>query len=421
MIVTATLPFETTAPDVPLVALRKGIQRTLLANPALVRMLSINEPLNEQSVMYRMARETVRIPSVTFYDFGTRGRLVPFHDRRLTVDCWAERLADAELVAALVERQLDQAPIDLTEGMRVAFSEVTADRDSIVSEGAPWPARPSSSEFWPVASIATSLTPSLNANLKFNAAKAGADANAITIQLKNNGASKPLLVTVSGDAISVQLKTNSGSVILSTAAEVRDALYAHPQARGMLYAVLATGEDGTGVVSATSASTLSGGSDTGVATDVGYLGEENLGWRVESTGVPLTAAQLGTIPLDEVVTGGSMTFTLPFKEISLDNLRTAIPNAVLLEGTSGRRRLDFLSRVGQSMRRLAVKMEVRKIIGGVESAAPEDIIVFPEISPGAGASEFTYRPNTQRVINATFRAGPDAATGRWAFMGDDVV
>ncbi len=156
--------------------------------------------------------------------------------------------------------------------------------------------------------------------------------------------------------------------------------------------------------------------ESSVEVLLGYLGED-LSVAMATTASPLTGAQKGETPLDKVVSGGSFKVTVPFKEISLENFARAFPNSTL---TGDKARVDFLPRVGLSMRSLAKKMTIKKILGGVESALAKDHLVIPLASPVDAEVSFTYSPTAQRVIKATFEAWPDDVTGRWAYMGDEL-
>lgn len=201
----------------------------------------------------------------------------------------------------------------------------------------------------------------------------------------------------------------------ATAKDVRDALWASPAARSLVLAMLKPGNTGTGLVTALATTNLTGSSDTGVATNVGFL-DVGLLVTIGTNAIVLTGAQTGDIPQGKVISGGSFRVTVPFKEISLENLQRGIPNALLYDDGAGERRVEFVSQVGQSMRDLAVKLEIRKIIGGAESTDPEDILVIPEISPVDGEVSLPFHPTEQRVITAQFEAWPDA-NGVWAYLG----
>ncbi len=150
--------------------------------------------------------------------------------------------------------------------------------------------------------------------------------------------------------------------------------------------------------------------------NVGYLGNVTLNLASEAS--PLTGAQKGTSPLDKILTGGSVRLTVEFKEMTLKNFARAYPHAVLV-GDSGR--VDFTNRVGLSLRSLAKKLTLKKIVGGVESALVKDHLIIPEASPVEGELSVAFTPTDQRVLAATFEAWPDDVTGRWGFLGDELA
>jgi hypothetical protein len=153
-----------------------------------------------------------------------------------------------------------------------------------------------------------------------------------------------------------------------------------------------------------------------VDVNVGYVGNVTLALGSEASA--LTGAQKGTSPLDKIVTGGSVRLTIEFKEITLQNFARAYPHAVLT-GDAGR--VDFTNRVGLSLRSLAKKLTLKKIVGGVESALKKDHLIVPEASPVEGEISVGFTPADQRLLSATFEAWPNDATGRWAFFGDELA
>ncbi|MFB3816143.1 MAG: hypothetical protein ACE147_00650 [Candidatus Methylomirabilales bacterium] len=156
--------------------------------------------------------------------------------------------------------------------------------------------------------------------------------------------------------------------------------------------------------------------ESAVDVNVGYLGNVTL--NLGSEAAPLTASQRGTSPVDKVLTGGSVQLTIEFKELTLQNFARAFPHAVLT-GDNGR--VDFTNRVGLSLRSLAKKLTLKKIVGGVESALAKDILVIPEASPVEGELSVEFNAETQRVLAATFEAWPNDTTGRWGYFGDELA
>lgn len=105
--------------------------------------------------------------------------------------------------------------------------------------------------------LQTSLV-GLNNDLVFTARQIAADGDAITVAYVNPGILAALSVTVSGRAISVAL-AHDGIGITSTAAQVAAAIAAKPSAAALVTVANATGDDGTGVVTAMAATNLAGG------------------------------------------------------------------------------------------------------------------------------------------------------------------
>lgn len=156
--------------------------------------------------------------------------------------------------------------------------------------------------------------------------------------------------------------------------------------------------------------------ESDVDVNVGYLGTVTL--KLSSEASALTGAQKGTSPLDKILTGGGVQVTVEFKELTLQNFARAYPHAVL---TGDARRVDFTNRVGLSLRSLAKKLTLKKIVGGAESALTKDHLIIPEASPVEGDLSVAFTPTDQRVLSATFEAWPNDTTGRWGFFGDELA
>ena len=253
-------------------------------------------------------------------------------------------------------------------------------------------------------------TGAANSQLRFVAKQGGAAGNSISVEYLTP-AGTDTLVSVTGTEIVVTPKTGA------TGADVLAALRANSAAMGLILPTLNAGNDGTGTVAVMAAVTLTGGSDTGVATDVGALGE-GLQVVIATETSPLTAAQSGNLSQDEVVSGGRFEITVPFKEITMQNLERAIPGAYISSNGDDPpvRTLEFYVSVGASMRARATRLEIRPLIGGNETADPEEILVVYEASPSGSEVTLAYHPTDQREIAATFRGWP-SSTGLFGAYG----
>jgi hypothetical protein len=270
------------------------------------------------------------------------------------------------------------------------------------------------------AALTTLLTGTHN-DLTFRAQRGGLAGNSITITYVDPpGNNVPLSVAVVSNAITVTLATDGVSAITSTAAQVRDAINHSFASYALVYAVLATGNDGTGLVTALASTPLTGGLDTETETFLGGLSDET-SLNISASAAPLTAHLTGIQPRDKVITGGSFQIVAGLKEITLENFARAFPNAILLEGADGLKRLDFTIQAGQSLRTTrGTKMQLRKVRGNVESTAPADILTIPEASPVDAEVNLAFSVTDQRILTATFEAWPDSF-GRVAFFGTETL
>jgi hypothetical protein len=150
---------------------------------------------------------------------------------------------------------------------------------------------------------------------------------------------------------------------------------------------------------------------------LGFMGED-MAITISTEAADLTGAQRGNVPLDKVVIGGFFRITIPFKEITLENFQRAIPNAEIF--TTGGTKVEFRPRVGLSLRSIATRMTIIKIIGGIQSTLTEDTFIIPLAAAADAEVSFPFSPTEQRVILANFEAFTDETLGgRWGFVGDE--
>jgi hypothetical protein len=111
------------------------------------------------------------------------------------------------------------------------------------------------------ASTTTSLA-GANNDLTFTAKPVGIIGNTVSVRYVDPlGIDKTLSVTVSVNAITVNLATDGLGAITSTAALIKAAIEASSAANALVEITYPTGNDGSGIVTAMSAVTLSGGID----------------------------------------------------------------------------------------------------------------------------------------------------------------
>jgi hypothetical protein len=90
--------------------------------------------------------------------------------------------------------------------------------------------------------------------------------NAVTVAYVVAGNNTALSVDVASSAITVNVATNGGGAATSTAAQVRDAVNGDAEAAALVTAENASGNDGTGVVTALAATPLAGGQNYVIGT-----------------------------------------------------------------------------------------------------------------------------------------------------------
>lgn len=124
------------------------------------------------------------------------------------------------------------------------------------------------SGFSNVATLTTALT-GTNNDIKLTAVARGTAGNAAHLVLLDpSGNNAALSITVSGAVVTAHLATGSGGAITTTAAQLLVALAASAPATALFTAALATGNDGTGVVTALTSTALTGGTDDTVELEI---------------------------------------------------------------------------------------------------------------------------------------------------------
>lgn len=147
------------------------------------------------------------------------------------------------------------------------------------------------------AALTTSFS-SVNSNLIFVASMLGKEGNDLKIALiKPSSNNAVLSVSVASSTISIQLATDSAGAIVSTASQVMNAVNQNTNSNSLVNVNLVAGSDGSGIVSALTATALDGGVD-GVSTTA----EGVLFHSVDVTDGPETGTMMisGFVNLDRI-------------------------------------------------------------------------------------------------------------------------
>lgn len=125
------------------------------------------------------------------------------------------------------------------------------------------------------ASTSATLTTALagnNNDLTYTAKTPGTGGNSVSVTYVVAGNSTPLTVSVSGNDITVNVATGAGGAATSTATQVAAAVTGSGPASALVTVANATGNDGSGVVTALAKTNLSGGaSGTNTMLNAGAL------------------------------------------------------------------------------------------------------------------------------------------------------
>jgi hypothetical protein len=111
----------------------------------------------------------------------------------------------------------------------------------------------------PKSALTTSLA-GANNDLVYTARTGGPGGNSIQIAYIVAGNNTPLTVVVTGFLVTVNVATSGGGAATSTSAQIKAAVEAEPDAALLVTVAHAGGNDGTGVVTALTATNLTGGS-----------------------------------------------------------------------------------------------------------------------------------------------------------------
>lgn len=146
------------------------------------------------------------------------------------------------------------------------------------------------------ATLSTNLTGATNNDLTYTAVTGGTAGNSITVAYVDPSANDATLsVSVVGSAITVNLATGGAGAITSTAAQIKTAIEASTPASALVTVANKTGNDGSGVVAALSATPLAGGLAAPVAAVVETTPGVTATGRGAAIGSLLTDTTNGTI------------------------------------------------------------------------------------------------------------------------------
>lgn len=130
----------------------------------------------------------------------------------------------------------------------------------------------------------------------------------------------------------------------------------------------------------------------------------------------VTVDQMGNTPIDEIIMGRKVTVKVPMAETTLENLVLVMPGATLVtDGTTPtKKKVVVTTGVSTSLLSLAKTL----VLTPKGTTGAEDFTVHNAMT--AGAIQFAYQTDQERVFNVTFKGYADA-DGNLFSVGDDTA
>lgn len=135
---------------------------------------------------------------------------------------------------------------------------------------------------------------------------------------------------------------------------------------------------------------------------------------VEETFAPINTDQDGENPVDEKITGTSVTVEGSLAEITLDNFAKLFKRSKTTDGN--KEKVEILPNVGTSLLANSKTMIIKPYDGGTVTGDPNEWITLGRAGMKASAS-MTYNVSDQRTIGFTATGYPDV-NGVIATFGD---
>jgi len=120
--------------------------------------------------------------------------------------------------------------------------------------------------------------------------------------------------------------------------------------------------------------------------------------------------QAGTTPVDEVMTGRTVSVVVPMTRATLAQLTKVIPNSEVVGDT-----LKVKNPVGTTLADKAKALILKPIVDNVASADPKTWLTIFKASPRENF-EITFNNDAQRVFGVTFIGFPDDTSGNVGYL-----
>lgn len=154
------------------------------------------------------------------------------------------------------------------------------------------------------------------------------------------------------------------------------------------------------------------------AVDLGYT-KGGVDVEVSTETYTVTVDQFGSTPINDYIIGRTCKVTTPLAETTIDNLVAIMPGATkVIDGVDANKiKAEVTTALMQNLVDLAQKLVLHPIAAG--ASVLEDFVIPKAMT--AGAMNFAYRIDEERIFNCEWMAYPDVTTGVLFIYGDETA
>lgn len=130
--------------------------------------------------------------------------------------------------------------------------------------------------------------------------------------------------------------------------------------------------------------------------------------------------QFGNSPVNEYITARNVMVRVPMAETTLENLVAIMPGATLVtdSGDPTKKRVDVVNGIGQSLLDIAQELTLHPI--ALDALDKSEDFTLP-LAATAGAMNFAYKLDEERIFNVEFTGYPDTENNNVLFQVGDVT
>lgn len=151
-------------------------------------------------------------------------------------------------------------------------------------------------------------------------------------------------------------------------------------------------------------------------TDLGYT-KGGVEVTVKTETHKVNVDQFGKTPINEYIMGREVTVKAPLAETTLENLVKIMPGATLVTDAvdTTKKVVNVPTAIGTNLLDIAQQLVLHPI-GKPDTDKSDDFTVFKAAT--AGALNFAYKLEDERIFSCEFNGYPDATSGKLFAVGD---